>query len=197
MKDLRDLKADLSNDAEGEVALVDIWPDSWVVELLAHQPLHLLTPPPLERSVIYCQTTSVSAAHATHCATYCTSIRPLICAFSGWIRTLPPTPSPLRTRPTHSSHANLRIVGQPERGRAGRRQGEEEESYLDDERLRLKVRVVGRVADELPLFREGHDARRLGHPGIVGNDLSLHHVGALASAGLHRMGSCRKPGARV
>ena len=44
-----------------------------------------------ERLVIYCQTTGVSAAHATHCATYCTSCRPLIRAFSGWIRTPPPT----------------------------------------------------------------------------------------------------------
>ena len=41
--------------------------------------------------VIYCQTTGVSAAHATHCATYCTPCRPLIRAFSGWIRTPPPT----------------------------------------------------------------------------------------------------------
>jgi len=31
--------------------------------------------------VIYCQTTSVSAAHATHCATYCTPCRPLLRAF--------------------------------------------------------------------------------------------------------------------
>ena len=39
-----------------------------------------------ERLVIYCQTTGVSAAHAAHCATYCTACRPLIRAFSGWIR---------------------------------------------------------------------------------------------------------------
>ena len=45
----------------------------------------------VERLVIYCQTTGVSAAHATHCATYCTPCRPLIRAFSGWIRTPPPT----------------------------------------------------------------------------------------------------------
>jgi hypothetical protein len=44
----------------------------------------------IERLVIYCQTTSVSAAHATHCATHCTPCRPLIRAFSGWIRTPPP-----------------------------------------------------------------------------------------------------------
>ena len=44
-----------------------------------------------ERLLIYCQTTGVSAAHATHCATYCTPCRPLIRAFSGWIRTPPPT----------------------------------------------------------------------------------------------------------
>ena len=41
-----------------------------------------------ERLVIYCQTTSVSAAHATHCVTYCTPCRPLIRAFSGRIRSL-------------------------------------------------------------------------------------------------------------
>jgi len=46
-----------------------------------------------ERLVIYCQTTGVSVAHATHCATYCTPCRPLIRAFSGWIRTPPPTGS--------------------------------------------------------------------------------------------------------
>ena len=44
-----------------------------------------------ERLVIYCQTTGVSAAHATHCASYCTPCRPLRRAFSGWIRTPPPT----------------------------------------------------------------------------------------------------------
>ena len=49
-----------------------------------------------ERLVIYCQTTGVSAARATHCATYCTPCRPLIRAFSGWIRTPPPT-GPRRT----------------------------------------------------------------------------------------------------
>ena len=43
-----------------------------------------------ERLVIHCQTTSVSAAHATHCATHCTPYRPLIQAFAGWIRTAPP-----------------------------------------------------------------------------------------------------------
>jgi len=41
--------------------------------------------------VIYCQTTSVIAAHAAHCATYCTWCRPLIRAFSRWIRIPPPT----------------------------------------------------------------------------------------------------------
>jgi len=45
---------------------------------LAHSLAHSLT----ERLVIYCQTTSVSAVHATHCATYCTPYRPLIRAFS-------------------------------------------------------------------------------------------------------------------
>ena len=47
--------------------------------------------PPRERLVMCCQTTGVSAAHALHCATYCTPCRPLIRAFSGWIRTPPPT----------------------------------------------------------------------------------------------------------
>ena len=42
---------------------------------------------PTERLVIYCQTTSVSAAHATHCAAYCSPCRPLMrphrgCAWS-------------------------------------------------------------------------------------------------------------------
>jgi hypothetical protein len=37
--------------------------------------------------ITYCQTSSVSAAHAPHCATYCTPCRPLIRAFSGWILT--------------------------------------------------------------------------------------------------------------
>ena len=45
----------------------------------------------IERLVIYCQTAGVSAAHATHCATYCTPCQPLIRTFSGWIRTPPPT----------------------------------------------------------------------------------------------------------
>jgi hypothetical protein len=44
-----------------------------------------------ERLVIYCQTTSVSVAHATRCASYCTPCRPLKRAFSGWILTPPPT----------------------------------------------------------------------------------------------------------
>ena len=57
------------------------------------------TPKP-ERLVIYCQTSSVSAAHATHCATYCTPCRPLFRAFSGWILTPPPTVPELET-PSH------------------------------------------------------------------------------------------------
>ena len=43
-----------------------------------------------KKLVIHCQTTSVSVAHATHCASYCTPWRPLMRAFSGWIRTPPP-----------------------------------------------------------------------------------------------------------
>ena len=45
----------------------------------------------LERLIIYCQTTGVSAAHAAHCATYCTPCRQLTRAFPGWIRTPPST----------------------------------------------------------------------------------------------------------
>ena len=39
---------------------------------------------------IYRQTARVSAAHTRHCATNCNPCRPLIRAFSGWIRTQPP-----------------------------------------------------------------------------------------------------------
>ena len=52
-----------------------------------------------ERLVIYCQTSSVSAAHATHCATNCTPCRPLLRAFSGWSLTPPPTPDAHRVHP--------------------------------------------------------------------------------------------------
>ena len=55
------------------------------------RPPPIRSSPPAARLVIYCQTTGVSAALATHCATYCTPCRPLIRAFSGWIRTPPPT----------------------------------------------------------------------------------------------------------
>ena len=55
----------------------------------------IATPP--ERLVIYCLPTGVSAAHATHCATYCTPCRPLVREFPGWIRTPPPT------RPRHGT----------------------------------------------------------------------------------------------
>ena len=44
-----------------------------------------------QRLVIYCRTTSVSAAHATHCATFCTPCQPLLRAFPGWIRSPPPS----------------------------------------------------------------------------------------------------------
>ena len=59
--------------------------------------------------VIYCQTTGVSAAHATHCATYCTPCRPLIREFSGWIRTPPPTSRGVQT--THSPPTPLLPTG--------------------------------------------------------------------------------------
>ena len=41
--------------------------------------------------VVILKSRAVQAAHATHCATHCTPCRPLIGAFSGWIRTPPPT----------------------------------------------------------------------------------------------------------
>ena len=56
-----------------------------------------------ERLVIYCQTTGVSPAHAARCATYCTPCRPLIRAFSGWIRTPPPTHAAQREARTPGS----------------------------------------------------------------------------------------------
>ena len=52
------------------------------------------TSPPAQRWVIYCPTTSVSAAHATHCATCRNPCRPIIRAFSRWIRPPPPTQPP-------------------------------------------------------------------------------------------------------
>ena len=57
-----------------------------------------------KRLVIYCQTTSVSTAHATHCATYCTPNQPLMRAFSGSIRTPPPASSTWNTA-TRGQHA--------------------------------------------------------------------------------------------
>ena len=51
------------------------------------------------------QTIGVSAAHATHCATYCTPCRPLIRAFSGWIRTPPPN-----ERVWHMSDSQCQIL---------------------------------------------------------------------------------------
>jgi hypothetical protein len=53
----------------------------------------------LERSVFHCRTTSASTAPCTsrrmccpaHCASYCVPCQPLLPAFSGWIRSPPPT----------------------------------------------------------------------------------------------------------
>jgi hypothetical protein len=59
-----------------------------------------------ERLKIYCQITGVSAAHAMHCATYCTPCRPLIRAFSGWIRTPPP---PWQTRSATSRNSRRKV----------------------------------------------------------------------------------------
>ena len=55
---------------------------------------------PEERLVFYCRTTSASTAPytsrrmccPTHCASYCAPCQPLLRAFSGWIRSPPPTP---------------------------------------------------------------------------------------------------------
>ena len=52
-----------------------------------------------ERLVFHCRTTSASTAPytsrmmccPTHCGNYCASCQPLLRAFSGWIRSLPPT----------------------------------------------------------------------------------------------------------
>jgi hypothetical protein len=52
----------------------------------------------------FCRTTSVSAAHATHCATYCTPCQPLLRDFPGWIRSRPPPPSPLTCGTVHTSY---------------------------------------------------------------------------------------------
>ena len=57
-----------------------------------------------ERLVIYCRTTSASAAHATHCATFCTPCQPPLRAFSRWIRSPPPSPSPLTYGTVHTSY---------------------------------------------------------------------------------------------
>jgi len=69
-----------------------------------------------ERLMIYCQTTSVSAAHATHCATYWTPLRPLIRAFSGWIPTPPPTSRCWNSQGRESEQPNMTRPGtrQPE-----------------------------------------------------------------------------------
>ena len=56
-------------------------------------------PPPEDRLVCYCRTTSASSAPCTsrrvcgpaHCASYCAPCQPLLRAFSGWIRSPPPT----------------------------------------------------------------------------------------------------------
>ena len=64
----------------------------------------------LERLVIYCQTTGVSAAHATHYATYCTPCRPLRRAFSGWLRNPPPTDCCLDPPPESFTSA-IRLEG--------------------------------------------------------------------------------------
>jgi len=66
--------ATMQRAAEGDVpgymarTVLDLPPSATVFEIAGGR----------ERLVIYCRTTSVSAAHATHCATYCTPCRPLI-----------------------------------------------------------------------------------------------------------------------
>jgi hypothetical protein len=66
-----------------------------------------------ERWVIYCRTTSVSVARATHCASYCTPCRPLIRAFSGWIRTPPPKLSSDWSSFPSDIRGGLRLEGTP------------------------------------------------------------------------------------
>jgi len=62
-----------------------------------------------ERLVCYCRTTSASTAPRTsrrmccptHCASYCAPCQPLLRAFSGWIRSPPPTSAlPIGVAPT-------------------------------------------------------------------------------------------------
>ncbi|KAJ1489778.1 hypothetical protein T484DRAFT_1614700 [Baffinella frigidus] len=60
---------------------------------------------------MYCQTISVSAAHATHRATYCTPCRPLTRAFSGWIPTPPPTNLSTPTPPPQTRNGHAEVVG--------------------------------------------------------------------------------------
>ena len=51
---------------------------------------HIRSTAEQQRLVLYCRTTSVSAAHAAHCATHFTPCWPTIRDFFGWIRTPPP-----------------------------------------------------------------------------------------------------------
>ena len=59
------------------------WTRSW------ERPLLLPTRPPAIGNLL--QNNHVSAAHATHCATFCTPCQPLLRAFSRWIRSPPPS----------------------------------------------------------------------------------------------------------
>ena len=104
-----------------------------------------------KRLVMYCQPTSVSTAHTTHCDTYCTPCRPLIRAFSGWIRTPPPTSdlkhksrarSEIRLwRCSGGSHPTLMPLGTAVECRNGRQTGTREE----DNRLRARWRRLAQV----------------------------------------------------
>jgi len=82
-----------------------------------------------ERLVIYCQKTSVSAAHARNCATYCTPCRPLMTAQTAERGTLqrqtvrpvtPPLPlAPLRHPPCSTACAGSTTARMPQESATG------------------------------------------------------------------------------
>ena len=110
-----------------------------------------------KRLVIYCQTTGVSAAHATHCATYCTPCRPLIRAFSGWIRTPPPTGVSYQ-----HYQALAKAMGLPLNGQPGTRVWDGEGAVPDRSlgsrpppRYKVDIRLPGKGNSKLPWRKAG------------------------------------------
>ena len=101
-----------------------------------------------ERLVIHCQTTGVSAAHATHCATYCTPCRPLIRAFSGWIQTPPPT---LRVRQSVLVERQL-LSGQRLRDLVHVRQGVVKDGRILNLSERIRHFTSEFIGEDLPFY---------------------------------------------